>query len=101
MENTDDVHGGVRIFLVLKLDDGVSWSRGGRSVIDLMLEIGGDGAGEAVADLENAEKLQGVAVGIKVSVDRIPSPVSQSLRREEVQFPRNCAKRDKIKVFRP
>lgn len=57
-----------------------------------MLEIVGAHGDATFADLEYAEELQGVGVGIEVGVDWIPPPVSQSLRREVVQFPRNCAR---------
>ena len=74
-----------RIIRSSKLDDGVSWCRGGRSVIDLMLEIVGAPGDTTVADLIDSEELQRVAIGIKVRVDWIPPPISQSLKREGVQ----------------
>ena len=49
--------------------------------MDLVLETVVAQGTHVVADFEDAEELQGVAVGIKVGVDRISPPVGQSLER--------------------
>ena len=77
--NTDRVR--ARIFCVGETEVGDSRTHDCSSVIDLMLETVVVCCAHTVADFEDAEELQGVAVGIKIGVDRISPPVCQSLER--------------------
>ena len=70
-----------RILCVGETEVGVSRTHDCSSVIDLMLETVVSRCAQSIADFEDGEELQGVAVGIEVGVNRISPPVCQSLER--------------------